>query len=43
MLLIDSRREARAPEGELVLLGEQDRALWDRAKIRAGARRWSAR
>ncbi len=36
MLLNDSRREARAPEGELVLLGEQDRALWDWAQIRAG-------
>ena len=33
MLWHDSRREARLnPEGELVLLDEQDRARWDRAK-----------
>jgi RNA polymerase sigma-70 factor (ECF subfamily) len=37
MLLHDSRRDARlAPSGELVLLAEQDRALWDSAEIRAG-------
>ena len=37
MLLHDSRREARLnPEGELVLLDEQDRARWDQAKIREG-------
>src|SRR5512144_2918008 len=34
MLLHDSRREARlTPKGELVLLEEQDRTLWDSAKI----------
>jgi RNA polymerase sigma-70 factor (ECF subfamily) len=36
MLLHDSRREARVRDGELVLLADQDRALWDRAQIRAG-------
>ena len=37
MLLHDSRRKARLnPEGELVLLDEQDRARWDQAKIREG-------
>jgi RNA polymerase sigma-70 factor (ECF subfamily) len=37
MLLHDSRREARLnAAGELVLLDEQDRARWDRAKIREG-------
>ena len=36
MLLHDSRRAARMREGELVLLADQDRALWDRAQIRAG-------
>jgi RNA polymerase sigma-70 factor (ECF subfamily) len=37
MLLHDSRREARLnPEGELVLLDEQDRARWDQAKILEG-------
>jgi RNA polymerase sigma-70 factor, ECF subfamily len=37
MLLHDSRREARlSPTGELVLLEAQDRARWDRAKIREG-------
>jgi RNA polymerase sigma-70 factor (ECF subfamily) len=39
MLLHDSRREARLnPAGELVLLDEQDRALWDQTKIQAGMR-----
>ena len=34
MLLHDSRRAARtSPGGELVLLTEQDRSLWDRAQI----------
>jgi len=34
MLLHESRRPARAsPSGELVLLGEQDRSLWNRAQI----------
>ena len=37
MLLHDSRREARLdPQGELVLLDEQDRGRWDQAKIREG-------
>jgi RNA polymerase sigma-70 factor (ECF subfamily) len=36
MLLHDSRGEARLRDGELVLLADQDRALWDRAQIRAG-------
>jgi len=36
MLLHDSRREARVRDGEIVLLAEQDRALWDVAQIRAG-------
>ncbi|HEU0001709.1 MAG TPA: sigma-70 family RNA polymerase sigma factor, partial [Ktedonobacteraceae bacterium] len=38
MLLIDSRRRARVgPEGELVLLEEQDRALWNQPEIQEGA------
>ncbi|HET9345493.1 MAG TPA: RNA polymerase sigma factor [Candidatus Limnocylindrales bacterium] len=37
MLLHDARREARTgPGGELVLLEDQDRALWDRARIDEG-------
>ena len=36
MLLHDSRRDARFREGDLVLLADQDRALWDQAKIAAG-------
>jgi RNA polymerase sigma-70 factor (ECF subfamily) len=37
MLLQDSRRDARVdPAGELVLLEEQDRSLWDEAEIREG-------
>jgi RNA polymerase sigma-70 factor (ECF subfamily) len=37
MLLHDSRRETRLNAvGELVLLDEQDRTRWDRAKIREG-------
>lgn len=37
MLLQDSRRSARAsPSGDLILLADQDRALWDGAKIREG-------
>ncbi len=36
MLLQDSRRAARACDGELVLLADQDRSLWDLAQIRAG-------
>ena len=36
MLLHDSRRAARVRAGEIVLLADQDRALWDRDQIRAG-------
>ncbi len=36
MLLHDSRRAARLRDGELVLLSEQDRTLWDREQIVAG-------
>jgi RNA polymerase sigma-70 factor (ECF subfamily) len=36
MLLHDSRREARMRDGELVLLEEQNRSLWDRAAIHEG-------
>ena len=40
MLLQDSRRAARVgDDGELVLLEDQDRALWDRAAHRRGAPR----
>jgi len=38
MLVNDSRRVARAsPEGDLVLLADQDRTLWDRDEIAEGA------
>jgi len=38
MLLHESRREARlAPDGTLVLLGDQDRPRWNRALIAEGA------
>jgi RNA polymerase sigma-70 factor, ECF subfamily len=36
MLLHDSRRAARHRDGELVLLDDQDRALWDAAMIAEG-------
>jgi RNA polymerase sigma-70 factor (ECF subfamily) len=36
LLLQDARRDARLRDGELVLLEEQDRALWDRAEIEQG-------
>jgi len=36
MLLQDARREARFAGGELVLLSEQDRSLWDHARIEDG-------
>jgi RNA polymerase sigma-70 factor, ECF subfamily len=37
MLLHDARREARVgPNGELVLLDDQDRSRWDRARIEEG-------
>jgi RNA polymerase sigma-70 factor (ECF subfamily) len=38
-LLVDARRAARTgPDGELVLLDEQDRSLWDRDRIVEGRR-----
>jgi RNA polymerase sigma-70 factor, ECF subfamily len=38
MLLQDSRRAARAsPAGELIVLEEQDRSLWNRAQIEEGS------
>ena len=37
MLLHESRRDARSsPEGELILLDDQDRSLWNRAQIAEG-------
>jgi RNA polymerase sigma-70 factor, ECF subfamily len=36
MLVHDARREARFRDGDLVLLAEQDRSLWDTAQIAAG-------
>jgi RNA polymerase sigma-70 factor, ECF subfamily len=36
MLLLDARREARFQEGDLVLLEDQDRSLWDAAQIAEG-------
>jgi RNA polymerase sigma-70 factor (ECF subfamily) len=37
ILLQDSRRDARTgPAGEMVLLGDQDRSLWDREQITEG-------
>jgi RNA polymerase sigma-70 factor (ECF subfamily) len=36
MLLHDSRREARFRHGELVLLADQDRSLWDTEQIARG-------
>ncbi len=38
MLLHDSRRGARLRDGDLVLLADQDRALWDRGRIDTGRR-----
>ena len=39
MLLQDSRRDARVgPDGELVLLENQDRSRWDRSQIEEGTR-----
>ncbi|MCS3893857.1 RNA polymerase sigma-70 factor (ECF subfamily) [Bradyrhizobium japonicum USDA 38] len=39
MLLHDARRAGReTPAGDIVLLEEQDRSLWDRAQIEAGLR-----
>ena len=36
MLLLDARREARFRDGDLVLLADQDRSLWDAAQIAEG-------
>ena len=36
LLLQDARRDARVRDGELVLLEQQDRALWDRDEIAQG-------
>ncbi len=36
MLLLDARREARFRGGDLVLLADQDRSLWDTAQIAKG-------
>jgi RNA polymerase sigma-70 factor (ECF subfamily) len=36
MLLHDARRDARFADGELVLLEDQDRSLWNRAQIAEG-------
>jgi RNA polymerase sigma-70 factor (ECF subfamily) len=36
MLLHDARREARFRDGDLVLLADQDRSLWDAAQIASG-------
>jgi RNA polymerase sigma-70 factor (ECF subfamily) len=36
MLLTDARRDARVRDGNLVLLSDQDRALWDDSKIEEG-------
>ena len=38
MLLHDARREARLRGGDLVLLADQDRSLWDTAQIAEGGR-----
>ena len=38
MLLHDSRREARFRDGELVLLGDQDRSRWNHEEITEGRR-----
>ena len=36
MLLHDARREARFRDGDLVLLADQDRSLWDASQIASG-------
>jgi RNA polymerase sigma-70 factor, ECF subfamily len=38
MLLHDARRDARLKDGELVLLDDQDRSLWNQAQIDEGRR-----
>ena len=43
MLLTDARRPARlSPAGEMVLLADQDRSLWDRDRIADGLRVYAA-
>jgi RNA polymerase sigma-70 factor (ECF subfamily) len=39
MLMNDARREARFADGELVLLKDQDRTLWDEDQMREGRER----
>ena len=39
MLLHDSRREARLRDGDIVLLADQDRSLWNTEQIEAGRAR----
>ena len=36
MLLNDARREARFADGDVVLLQDQDRSLWDAGQIEEG-------
>ncbi len=36
MLVLDARRDARITDGELVLLEDQDRSRWDRARLAEG-------
>jgi RNA polymerase sigma-70 factor (ECF subfamily) len=36
MLLLDARRSARFAQGELILLADQDRSLWNQAQIARG-------
>ena len=36
MLLLDARRDARFQDGDVVLLADQNRSLWDVGQIRAG-------
>jgi RNA polymerase sigma-70 factor (ECF subfamily) len=43
MLLHDARRAARFRDGELVLLADQDRSLWDADRSPRGGRRSTAR
>ena len=43
MLLSDSRRDARLRDGEIVLLADQDRSLWDWRQIEAGRAALAAR
>jgi RNA polymerase sigma-70 factor (ECF subfamily) len=38
MLLNDARRDARLRDGELVLLDDQDRSLWDEQQLAEGRR-----